>query len=69
MTGVYRVDFRIPQGIAAGLVSLQVTAAWIPGSGVKIPVQLAVAPAIATSGDGVYTDLSLHSARPLWARR
>lgn len=38
-TGVYRVDFRIPQGIAAGLASLQVTAAWIPGSEVKIPVR------------------------------
>ena len=38
-TGVYRVDFRIPQGIASGLATLQVTAAWIPGSEVKIPVR------------------------------
>lgn len=39
MTGVYRVDFRIPQGTAAGQATLQVTAAWIPGTEVKIPVQ------------------------------
>ena len=39
MTGVYRVDFRVPQGTAAGQASLQVTAAWIPGSEVKIPVR------------------------------
>jgi uncharacterized protein (TIGR03437 family) len=38
-TGVYRVDFRIPQGIAAGQATLQVTAAWMPGAEVKIPVQ------------------------------
>ena len=39
MTGIYRVDFRIPQGIAPGQASLQVTAAWIPGSAVKISVR------------------------------
>ena len=36
---LYRLDFRVPSGIAPGLVTLQLTAAWIPGPEVKIPVQ------------------------------
>ena len=38
-TGIYRVDFRLPPGIAPGTASLQLTAAWIPSDEVKIPVQ------------------------------
>lgn len=36
---LYRVDFRVPSGLAPGVASIQLTAAWIPGSEVKIPVQ------------------------------
>jgi uncharacterized protein (TIGR03437 family) len=35
----YRVDFRIPDGSAAGIASIQLTAAWIAGSSVSIPIQ------------------------------
>ena len=36
---VYRVDFRIPDGIPTGLATVQLTAAWIAGPSVQIPVQ------------------------------
>lgn len=36
---LYRVDFRVPSGLPPGLATIQVTAAWIPGPEVKIPVQ------------------------------
>jgi hypothetical protein len=35
----YQVNFRVPDGTALGQASLQVAAAWITGSSVKIPVQ------------------------------
>jgi uncharacterized protein (TIGR03437 family) len=35
----YRVDFRIPEGTAPGIAAIQLTAAWITGSSVNIPVQ------------------------------
>jgi len=35
----YRVDFRIPEGIAPGMAAVQLTAAWIPGQAVDIPVR------------------------------
>jgi len=35
----YRVDFRMPDGIAAGTAAIQLTAAWIAGSSVNIPTQ------------------------------
>ena len=38
-TNVYRVDFRVPDGVKPGLASLSLTAAWIAGTEVKIPVQ------------------------------
>jgi uncharacterized protein (TIGR03437 family) len=38
-TNIYRVDFRVPDGVKPGLVSLALTAAWIAGPEVKIPVQ------------------------------
>jgi len=36
---VYRVDFRVPAGTAAGMATVQLSAAWIPGSPVNIQVQ------------------------------
>jgi hypothetical protein len=35
----YQVNFRVPEGTAAGLATIQLTAAWITGPGVTIPVQ------------------------------
>jgi hypothetical protein len=37
--GVYRVDIRMPAGVAAGTAPLQITAAWIPGDEVQIAVR------------------------------
>ena len=37
--GVYRIDFRLPDSLKAGSVTLQLTAAWVPSDEVKIPVQ------------------------------
>ncbi|MGH8245112.1 MAG: hypothetical protein ACREUU_01620, partial [Gammaproteobacteria bacterium] len=39
LENVYRVDFRVPDGTGAGIATLQLTAAWIAGSEVKIAVQ------------------------------
>lgn len=38
-TNAYQVNFRLPAGVTTGLVTLQVTSAWIAGSAVKIAVQ------------------------------
>jgi len=38
-TGVYRVDFRVPDGTAANVASVQISAAWIQGPETKIAVQ------------------------------
>jgi uncharacterized protein (TIGR03437 family) len=38
-TDTYRVDFRVPDTIAAGTVPIQVSAAWVKGTGVRIPVR------------------------------
>jgi hypothetical protein len=35
----YRVDIRVPAGTAPGPASIQITAAWIPGSAVAVPVR------------------------------
>ena len=35
----FRVDFRMPDGAAAGTASIQLTAAWIHGAAVGLPVQ------------------------------
>jgi hypothetical protein len=35
----YRVDFRMPAGIAAGTAAIQLTAAWMAGPSVSVPVQ------------------------------
>jgi uncharacterized protein (TIGR03437 family) len=39
MLDTYRVDFRVPDGIAAGTAAIQLTAAWIAGPSVNIPTQ------------------------------
>ena len=39
MTNVYRVDFRVREGTAAGTATLGLSLAWINGPEVKIPVQ------------------------------
>jgi len=38
-TSAYQVNFRMPPGIAPGMANLRMTAAWIGGSTVQIPVQ------------------------------
>ena len=38
-TDRYRIDFRVPSGLAPGTATIQLTAAWIPGPTVDIPVQ------------------------------
>jgi uncharacterized protein (TIGR03437 family) len=35
----YQVNFRVPDATAGGRASIQLTAAWIPGSQVTIPIQ------------------------------
>ena len=35
----YRLDIRVPDGMSPGMAALKVTAAFIPGREVKIPVQ------------------------------
>ena len=35
----YQVNFRMPAGVTSGAASLQVTAAWVPGSAVTVAVQ------------------------------
>jgi uncharacterized protein (TIGR03437 family) len=39
LVDTYRVDFRVPSGIAAGMTAVQLAAAWIGGSPVNIPIQ------------------------------
>jgi uncharacterized protein (TIGR03437 family) len=38
-TNIYRVDFVVPDGTAAGTASLGLSVAWIAGPEVKIPVR------------------------------
>ncbi|MBI1791422.1 MAG: hypothetical protein HYR60_28165 [Acidobacteria bacterium] len=38
-TDVYRVDFRVPDDTVSGPVNLQLTAAWIPGTAMRLPVR------------------------------
>jgi len=35
----YRVDFRVPDETVAGLANLQLSAAWVKGAAVRVPVQ------------------------------
>lgn len=39
MHNVYRVDFRVPEGTAAGMATLGLSVAWINGPEVKFPVR------------------------------
>lgn len=39
LVDTYRVDVRVPSGLAAGTASVQLSAAWIAGAAVRIPVQ------------------------------
>ncbi len=36
---LYRVAFRVPAGLTPGMAGIRLTAAWIPGPEVKIPIQ------------------------------
>jgi uncharacterized protein (TIGR03437 family) len=38
-TDHYRVDFRVPAGVTSGMAKLELTAAWIPGPEIRIPIQ------------------------------
>jgi len=39
LVDVYRVDFQVPGGITSGTAKIQLTAAWISGAPVSIPIQ------------------------------
>jgi len=39
LVDTYRVDFRVPAGATGGTAAIQLSAAWIPGSSVNIPIQ------------------------------
>jgi len=39
MNNVYRVDFRVPEGTAAGAATLSLSVAWINGPEVKLPMR------------------------------
>jgi uncharacterized protein (TIGR03437 family) len=39
LVNTYRVDFRVPADAAAGSIGVQLSAAWITGSAVRVPVQ------------------------------
>jgi hypothetical protein len=39
LTNVYRTDFLVPTDVTPGLASVAVSAAWIDGPDVKIPVR------------------------------
>jgi len=39
LTGSYRVDIRVPDGISRGMATVQMSAAWITGPDVEIPIQ------------------------------
>jgi uncharacterized protein (TIGR03437 family) len=38
-TDTYRLDIRVPDGTAPGMATVQLTAAFIPGREVSLPVQ------------------------------
>ena len=39
LVDTYRVDFRVPDGTTPGTAALQLTAAWIAGTAVNVPIQ------------------------------
>jgi len=38
-TDTYRVDFRVPEGAAAGPARVHISAVWVSGAAVPIPVR------------------------------
>lgn len=38
-SGTYRVDFRVPEDTAAGIIKLQLVSAWIPGPTIQVSVR------------------------------
>ena len=38
-TDTYRIDIRVPEGTAPGIATVQLSAAWITGSEVKVAIQ------------------------------
>src|SRR5262249_43415707 len=72
----YQVNFRVPDGTAAGLASVQLTSAWIPAPEVKIAVQeggginadgdLLLPPGLTNSGAGPFLE---NGNRPLAGSR
>ena len=41
LVDIYRIHFQVPDGIAAGMASVQLTAAWVAGPAVNIPISVA----------------------------
>ena len=39
LVDTYRVDFRVPDGTPPGTAAIQLSAAWIAGPSVNIPIQ------------------------------
>jgi uncharacterized protein (TIGR03437 family) len=39
LVDTYRIDFRVPDGTAAGMAPIQISAAWIGGPELRIPIQ------------------------------
>jgi hypothetical protein len=39
LVDTYRIDFQVPEGTAAGMAAIQLTASWIAGAAVNIPTQ------------------------------
>jgi uncharacterized protein (TIGR03437 family) len=39
LVDTYRVDFQVPAGTPSGMAAIQLSAAWIQGSAVSIPIQ------------------------------
>jgi uncharacterized protein (TIGR03437 family) len=39
LVDTYRVDFRVPDQTAAGMAAVRLTAAWIAGSSIDLPIQ------------------------------
>jgi hypothetical protein len=51
LVDTYRVDLQVPDGVASGTAAVQLTAAWIAGPPVNVPVQKGY-PARASSKPG-----------------
>jgi uncharacterized protein (TIGR03437 family) len=38
-TDGFQINFRVPAGVPSGIATLQLSAAWVSGAAVKIPIQ------------------------------